>query len=64
MSKSTWPARDQITGRHHRNTHLLELDECDWVCLICQREFDAAVDADSIECGTVPQELGALVNEG
>lgn len=38
-------------GRHHRNAHLLELDGCDWRCLICGHWFDAAIDADLFMCG-------------
>lgn len=48
---NTWNDRDPETGRHHRNGHLLELDDIDWFCQICRHKFDAAVDADKFACG-------------
>jgi hypothetical protein len=50
-SANTWPRRDPETGRHHRNAHLLELAEDDWVCLVCGHHFDAAADTDLFACG-------------
>jgi len=47
----TWETRDPVTGRHHRNGHVLILSETDWVCLICGHHFDAAVDAELFFCG-------------
>lgn len=51
MSTDTWETRDPVTGRHHRNGHLIELVGVNWECRICQHEFDAAVDADLFVCG-------------
>lgn len=50
-NSNTWDQRDPVTGRHHRNGHLLELSEGAWHCLICKHWFEAAIDADLFWCG-------------
>lgn len=48
---NTWKIRNPETGRHQRNGHTLELSGCNWECLQCKHQFDAAVDADKFFCG-------------
>ncbi len=50
----TWENRDQDTGRHQRNGHILILPEMMWVCIKCRLQFDAAVDADRVGCTPPP----------
>lgn len=48
---NNWQQRDEQSGRHHRNGHMLILDDgYEWRCILCRGAYGAAVDADKLAC--------------